>query len=108
MIIPIAEQSGHVSAMGHRVPTDPGGVAELKRRCLETLSRLKDPPDRVWFRLPTDMTETPEAPPATAAPGLARAVPRTDEPSAEPARQSASQGRQGPAGRHAQRAGQKR
>jgi hypothetical protein len=41
-----------VSAMGHRVPTGEGGVSELKRRCLETLSRLKDPPDRVWFRLP--------------------------------------------------------
>jgi hypothetical protein len=96
MIIPITEQAGHVSALGHRVPTDPGGVPELKRRCLETLSRLKDPPDRVWFRLPTDMADTPEAPPATPAPGLARAVPRAPEAPAEPARQSASQGqRQG-------------
>ena len=94
MIIPITERAGHLSAMGHRVPVDPAGAAELKRRCLETLSRLKDPPDRVWFRLPSDATDTPETDPAPT-PGLARALPRAAEPPAEPARQSASQGRQG-------------
>ncbi len=101
MIIPITERAGHLSALGHRVPVDPAGAAELKRRCLETLSRLKDPPDRVWFRLPSDGTEAPEAelpphlPAPEPAPGLARALPRAAAPAAEPARQSASQGRQG-------------
>lgn len=93
MIIPITERAGHLSALGHRVPVDPAGAAELKRRCLETLSRLKDPPDRVWFRLPSDGTEAPEVEPPPA-PGLARALPRSPAPAAEPARQSASQGRQ--------------
>lgn len=49
--IPILAQDGHVSALGHRVRLDDGGVAELKRRCLETLSRLKDPPDEIRFEL---------------------------------------------------------
>ncbi len=51
-IIPIAQQGGYVSALGHRVALDNGGVAELKSRCLETLSRLKDPPDEIRFELP--------------------------------------------------------
>lgn len=83
MIIAITERSGQLSAMGHRVPVEAGGIPELKRRCLETLSRLKDPPDRVWFRLPSEAAETPEVPPlaAPASPG--------------PARLSGSQGRGG-------------
>lgn len=108
MIIPITEQAGHVSALGHRVPVDLGGVAELKRRCLETLCRLKDPPDRIWFRLPADATESPDpsllqgddanAPALSAAPlpGLARAVARDAEPPLAATRPAASQGqRQG-------------
>lgn len=107
MIIAIEERAGFLNAMGHRVPADPAGLSELKRRCLEGLSRLNDPPTRIWFRLPGDAPE----PPLSAlmpAPGLARALPREAEPPVEPAQPVAAQGRQGPAGRHAQRAGQKR
>jgi hypothetical protein len=50
MIIPIGKDSDHVFAMGHRVRTDSGGVRELKRRCLESLMHLDDPPDEVVFR----------------------------------------------------------
>jgi len=80
--------------MGHRVSLLEGGVAELKRRCLETLCRLSDPPDRIWFRLPNDAAENSDAPPPEAArPGPARALPREPAPKAEPARAAASQGR---------------
>lgn len=50
MIIPIGKDADHVFAMGHRVRTDAGGVRELKRRCLESLMHLDDPPDEVVFR----------------------------------------------------------
>lgn len=106
VIIAIEERAGFLNAMGHRVPADPAGLSELKRRCLEGLSRLNDPPTRIWFRLPGDATDAPET--LLPAPGLARALPRAAEPPVESARVSASAGRQGPAGRHAQRAGQKR
>lgn len=110
VIIAIEERAGFLNAMGHRVPADPAGLSELKRRCLEGLSRLNDPPTRIWFRLPGDATDAPEPPLSTlmAAPGLARALPRAAELPVDPAQPSAAQGRQGPAGRHAQRAGQKR
>ncbi len=51
-VIPIVQQGGHVHALGHRVALDNGGVAELKARCLETLSRLREPPDEIRFQLP--------------------------------------------------------
>jgi len=51
-VIPIVQQGGHVHALGHRVALDNGGVAELKARCLETLAKLKDPPDEIRFQLP--------------------------------------------------------
>ena len=51
-VIPIVQQGGHVHALGHRVALDNGGVAELKARCLETLAKLKDPPDEIRFELP--------------------------------------------------------
>jgi len=51
-VIPIVQQGGCVHALGHRVALDNGGIAELKSRCLETLSRLKNPPDEIRFELP--------------------------------------------------------
>lgn len=49
MIIQIGRDETHVYAMGHRVLHEHGGVAELKRRCLENLAHLDDPPDTVEF-----------------------------------------------------------
>ena len=49
MNIQIGRDETHVYAMGHRVPHEHGGVAELKRRCLENLAHLDDPPDSVEF-----------------------------------------------------------
>jgi hypothetical protein len=51
-VIPIVQQGGYVTALGYRVALDNGGVAELKSRCLEKLSQLKDPPDEIRFELP--------------------------------------------------------
>jgi hypothetical protein len=98
VIIAIEERAGHLNAMGHRVPVHPAGLAEIKRRCLEGLSRLNDPPMRIWFRLPGDATDAPEPPQSmpAALPGPAKALPRESAPLPEPARASASQGqRQG-------------
>lgn len=50
MIIEIQRAGAHMSAMGHRVTLSQGGEPELKRRCLETLSRYDHPPDEVLFR----------------------------------------------------------
>jgi hypothetical protein len=51
--------------MGHRVALDAGGEAELKRRCLETLSHLNCPPDAVRFDRLWEPSPVPEpAPPA--------------------------------------------
>jgi hypothetical protein len=51
MTIEIRDQDGYFDAMGHRVAENHGGVNELKRRCLETLSRLNEPPDEIRFYL---------------------------------------------------------
>jgi len=60
MIIEIGKHAGTVQAMGHAVSLAAGGEAELKRRCLETLSRLNDPPDEVRFRRPWAVPDAPE------------------------------------------------
>jgi hypothetical protein len=49
MTIEITEQAGHVSAMGHKVSLEAGGYAELRRRCLEQIARLNEPPEEVRF-----------------------------------------------------------
>jgi hypothetical protein len=49
MTIEITEAAGHVSAMGHKVSLESGGHAELRRRCLEQLARLNEPPDEIRF-----------------------------------------------------------
>ena len=64
MIVTIEREAAHVAAMGHRVALELGGEAELKRRCLETLSRLDFPPDqvrfdRLWESLPAVEPEPP-------------------------------------------------
>jgi hypothetical protein len=67
VIIPIREATGHVEAMGHRVSQGEGGVSELKRRCLETLSRLNTPPDEIRFHR-IALTTPPPAPAAPSRP----------------------------------------
>lgn len=49
MNIEIRHDGGHVEAMGHRVTEREGGASEVKRRCLETLSRYSSPPDEIKF-----------------------------------------------------------
>jgi hypothetical protein len=49
MTIEITEAAGHVSAMGHKVSLEAGGYAELRRRCLEQIARLNEPPEEVRF-----------------------------------------------------------
>jgi hypothetical protein len=93
MIVSIEREAAHVAAMGHRVALDAGGEAELKRRCLETLSHLNCPPDavrfdRLWEPAPTagppPAASEPEPVPALAnssAPTTAVATPPTAPPS---------------------------
>jgi hypothetical protein len=70
MIVTIEREAAHVAAMGHRVALDAGGEAELKRRCLETLSHLNCPPDavrfdRLWEPAPSaEPAPDPEPPPS--------------------------------------------
>lgn len=76
MIIVISESNGSLSAMGHRVSKDEGGANELKRRCLETLSRLSAPPDEIRFHCasvvaaPANMVAPAKPPPPAKQPAL--------------------------------------
>lgn len=63
MIIEIRELSGYFDGMGHRVAENHGGVDEVKRRCLETLSRLSAPPDEIRFHRLSPVTQAPSTPP---------------------------------------------
>lgn len=82
MMIQIRRESGHVSAMGHRVSEAQGGERELKRRCLETISHYDSPPDEISFkRFDSSVTVLPTAPAIAAAqmgkqPGVAKAKER--------------------------------
>jgi hypothetical protein len=82
MIVTIERERDHVAAMGHRVALEQGGEAELKRRCLETLSHLDYPPDHVRFdRLWEPAPAAPDPEPAqtlnSSAPTQAVATPPT-------------------------------
>ena len=74
MNIPIGRESGFVFAMGHRVHLEQGGVPELKRRCLEALCHLDNPPDSVVFQplwlapAASESGERPAVAPASVAP----------------------------------------
>jgi hypothetical protein len=77
MVIEITEQAGHVSALGHKVSLESGGHAELRRRCLEQLARLNEPPEEVRF--------TREAVPVTERQGPGSARPALVPPPPDPA-----------------------
>lgn len=68
MNIEIRHQGGYVEAMGHRVSEREGGAAEIKRRCLETLSRYSSPPDEIVFLDPSTQTQAGSPVAALAAP----------------------------------------
>jgi len=77
MIIEVTERAGHLEALGHRVPLAHGGEPELRRRCLETLSRYKEPPSQIWFQRagtdaaapsPLQRDDAPAVTPSTPAP----------------------------------------
>lgn len=71
--IEIQRDGKFVSAMGHRVKDGEGGEPELRRRCLETLSRYDAPPDVILF---TRAGESLQA----GSPDAALAAPRATEP----------------------------
>lgn len=72
MRVLIRHQNGLVLAMGHRVPEGRDAAAEVKRRCLETLSRCSSPPDEIQF---VELGAPIAAGPRTAlGPGVVRAL----------------------------------
>ncbi|MEY4548395.1 MAG: hypothetical protein RL685_4590 [Pseudomonadota bacterium] len=93
--IEIVRDGQFVSAMGHRVADREGGDRELKRRCLETLSRYDCPPDDIRF---TRTISPSQAPPpaeleARAEAEVSAAAQATDAvPSTVPARPQRSPG----------------
>jgi len=86
MIVEVTEYAGHVSALGHKVSLEQGGHAELKRRCLETLCRLKEPPDEIRFQRAADdrAAEDAAAEPDAEAPRSALLPPPPDPPLSAP------------------------
>lgn len=88
MNIEIHRDGRFVSAMGHRVKDQEGGLRELKRRCLETLTHYDCPPDEIRF-LVDPLTAVQVIPPAaepTAEPEAAEAEAEPERPPTIPAR----------------------
>jgi hypothetical protein len=86
--INIHREGSYVSAMGHRVSDVEGGVRELQRRCLETLSRLDLPPDEIRFvRIEPALEAPPVVIPPAAEPEAAEPeLPEQERPPTIPAR----------------------
>jgi hypothetical protein len=81
--IEVRRDGRYVSAMGHRVADREGGLRELKRRCLETLSHYDCPPDEIRFLLlepPHEVLPPPAEPePAETVAETVEAAPRPSE-----------------------------
>ena len=84
MNIEIHREGRNLSAMGHLVAETQGGAAELKRRCLETLSRYDTPPDEIRFTVvgPTTQAGPPDA--ALVAPQAITEAPPPERPARGP------------------------